>query len=100
MGQFVFILPKTSLLVVSLLFVLLNVICMDLTTVPRAYTWAYADRPTKKGNLVWYPVLFSHIIIYSLQKYDKNKLLKNFFRIVSTSKDRKGIEFISTMEGI
>ena len=46
-----------------------------------------------------YPVIVSYILIYLLQTYHKNKLLKNVFRIVSTSKDRKGIEFISTMEG-
>ncbi|KAL9956141.1 hypothetical protein ACROYT_G037577 [Oculina patagonica] len=33
------------------------------------------------------------------QIYHNNSLLKNFFRIVATSKDRKGVEFISIMEG-
>ncbi|XP_020622508.1 gamma-glutamyl hydrolase-like [Orbicella faveolata] len=41
----------------------------------------------------------NHLKAITPQTYHKNKLLKNFFRIVSTSKDRKGIEFISTMEG-
>ena len=90
-----------SLLVVSPLFVPLNVICINLRTVPRANTRAYADRPTKREACSGiYPAIFSYIIIYSLQKYDENKLLKNFFRIVATSKDRNGIEFISAMEGI
>ena len=48
MSQFVFILPKASLLFVSPLFVPLNVICMDLTTAPQASSLAYADRPTKR----------------------------------------------------
>ena len=33
------------------------------------------------------------------QNYGKYRRLNAFFRIVSTSKDRNGVEFISTMEG-
>ena len=35
-----------------------------------------------------------------LQVFAKDKKLKRFFRIVSTAKDRKGVEFVSTLEGI
>ena len=34
-----------------------------------------------------------------LQAYRKTKHLQDFFKVVSTSKDRKGVEFISNMEG-
>ena len=34
-----------------------------------------------------------------LQTYRKTKHLQDFFKVVSTSKDRKGVEFISNMEG-
>lgn len=34
------------------------------------------------------------------QTFHKNKYLKDFFRVVATSKDRNGVEFIANMEGI
>ena len=34
-----------------------------------------------------------------LQTYRKTKHLQDLFKVVSTSKDRKGVEFISNMEG-
>ena len=37
---------------------------------------------------------------FVLQVFAKDEKLKRFFRIVSTAKDRKGVEFVSTLEGI
>ncbi|XP_068674292.1 gamma-glutamyl hydrolase-like isoform X1 [Montipora foliosa] len=41
----------------------------------------------------------NHRMALTPKTYDKNKLLNNFFRILGTSKDRKGVEFIAMMEG-
>jgi len=43
--------------------------------------------------------LNNHIWSLYPEKYNGNSKLKNFFRIISTNKDRKGKEFISTFEG-
>ncbi|XP_067043104.1 gamma-glutamyl hydrolase-like [Acropora muricata] len=46
------------------------------------------------------PVTFnSHRLGLTPETYSKSHLLKTFFRIVATSKDRRGVEFISMMEG-
>ncbi|KAJ7372726.1 hypothetical protein OS493_018000 [Desmophyllum pertusum] len=64
-----------------------------------ASVWKYAPTHMVKylhDNKVAYN---NHVKAITPQTYHKNRLLKKFFRIVSTSKDRKGVEFISTMEG-
>lgn len=45
-------------------------------------------------------MIISILIFVLVQTYSKSDLLKTFFRIVATSKDRRGVEFISMMEGI
>ena len=40
-----------------------------------------------------------HYSLLLRQNYRKYRRLSAFFRIVSTSKDRNGVEFISTLEG-
>ena len=45
---------------------------------------------------------FSHVLVVFLtfaQVFHKDEKLSEFFKIVSTSNDRKGKPFISTMEG-
>ncbi|CAH3027331.1 unnamed protein product [Porites evermanni] len=41
----------------------------------------------------------NHRFAITPQTYRKTKHLQDFFKVVSTSKDRKGVEFISNMEG-
>ena len=45
-------------------------------------------------------MIISILIFVLVQTYNKNHLLKKFFRIVATSKDQRGVEFITMMEGI
>ena len=53
----------------------------------------------------WYPhipvlmLVCVHLILF-VQTFQKDKKLREFFQVVSTNKDRKGKEFISTMEGM
>ena len=45
-------------------------------------------------------MIISILIFVLVQTYNKNHPLKKFFRIVATSKDPRGVEFITMMEGI
>ena len=45
-------------------------------------------------------MITSILIFVLVQTYNKNHPLKKFFRIVATSKDPRGVEFITMMEGI
>ena len=42
-------------------------------------------------------MLFSKVVF--LQKFWADKEISEFFYVLSTNKDRKGLEFISTIEG-
>ncbi|XP_066029648.1 gamma-glutamyl hydrolase-like [Pocillopora verrucosa] len=70
---------------------------------PRNYKttslWKFAPRHVVKFLQNNNAAYNNHRKAITLQNYGKYRRLNAFFRIVSTSKDRNGVEFISTMEG-
>ncbi|CAH3021344.1 unnamed protein product [Porites evermanni] len=65
----------------------------------RATMWEDAPPHTVnylRGNAVSYN---NHKKAVTPKTFHKNKYLKDFFRVVATSKDRNGVEFIANMEG-
>ncbi|RMX42927.1 hypothetical protein pdam_00024014, partial [Pocillopora damicornis] len=61
--------------------------------------WKFAPRQVVKFLQNNNAAFNNHKIGITPQNYVKYRRLNAFFRIVSTSKDRNGVEFISTMEG-
>lgn len=61
--------------------------------------WKFAPRQVVKFLQNNNAAFNNHKMAITPQNYVKYRRLNAFFRIVSTSKDRNGVEFISTMEG-
>ena len=55
----------------------------------------------KNMNIAEFVLLkvYSFIIIFLFQAYEKNSNLNKFYKVLSTNRDKDGKEFISTMEG-
>ncbi|XP_022810038.1 gamma-glutamyl hydrolase A-like [Stylophora pistillata] len=64
-----------------------------------ASLWKFAPRNVVKFLQNNNSTFNNHKLAITPQNYRKHRRLNTFFRIVSTSKDRKGVEFISTLEG-